>query len=226
LRIMGGFPRSFEIKEPAAKKKPWIVLIHGFGMTHRSWIDPFKESLLTGAVSFDYVLTDLSHQPAPPLYHRAGFLACSPPLRLLRNPPLSFWEFLRREGYGILTWSQEKPRGPIKEALGELQMVLEAIPREEKKVLLSHSRGGLIARKYLQEHKTHWDRISGVVLMGVPNHGSRVATSGQLLGKAAFFLMFSGRSHPIFRYLPRRKCGFLSFLIRASSAYAGDSGIK
>jgi pimeloyl-ACP methyl ester carboxylesterase len=125
-----------------------------------------------------------------------------------------------------LTWSQEKSRGPIEQALDELQLVLEAIPRGEKKVLLGHSRGGLVARKYLQEHRAHWDRIAGVVLMGVPNHGSQIAKSGELLDKARLFFLTREGNQPIFRGLPRKKTGLLSLLIRAFAVYAGQGGIK
>jgi pimeloyl-ACP methyl ester carboxylesterase len=122
--------RTFALKlqEPSATGKPWMILIHGLGLSHGSWVDPFGESLLGGAISFDYALTDLNDPPRRNRSSGANILSCSPPLRLSRTPPLSFWESLKGEGYGILTWSQAKPRGRIEHALGELQAALEAVP--------------------------------------------------------------------------------------------------
>src|SRR5512137_1718981 len=144
-------PLSFQIQEPAKGGKPWVVLVHGLGMSHRSWSDPFKETLLGGGLSFDHVLTDLQTPPDLCQFPAAGRFGCSPPLRLSNPRPLSFWEFLKREGCGIAGWSQEKPLGTIDHAVGELQNLLKEVPQRKKIVLLGHSRGGLVARKYLQD---------------------------------------------------------------------------
>src|SRR5512147_1836003 len=172
-----GRPFSFQVQEPSGSEKPWMVLIHGLGMTHRSWTDPFAEGLLKGAISFDYVLTDMRPSSAPPRFPGSGFLGCSPPLRLSQRPPVSFWEFLKKNGYGIIAWSQEKPHGPIAEAVSELQAVFSKIPGRKKIALIGHSRGGLIARKFLQERRTGWEKVSAVILLGVPHFGSSLAKS-------------------------------------------------
>ncbi len=201
-----------------------MVLIHGLGMSDRSWLDPFGESLLDGAVPFDYVLTDLRLPLSPSRLPAAGILGFSPPLRLSHPPPLSFWVFLKREGYGILTWSQEKSRGPIDHAVGELQTHLAKIPPRDKKVLLGHSRGGLVARKYLQDRRPGWDRVSGVVLLGVPNHGSRLA---KLAGPLAWLSSLLGRGKiPLSGALQKGMSGSNSFLSRSLSGYAREGGIE
>jgi pimeloyl-ACP methyl ester carboxylesterase len=213
----------FQLQEPADAGKPWVVLIHGLGMSQRSWSDPFAEKLLGGVLSFDHVLTDLQASTGLALFSTAGRLAFSPPLRLSRPRPLSFWEFLKREGCGILSWSQEKPLGPIDRAVGELQQLLGAIPRQEKITLLGHSRGGLVARKYLQDRRPGWNRISGVVLLGVPNHGSGIAKLGRFLARP-LSLLGGGKIHPS---LPLQidKNGSKTFRIRNFAANGFEGGV-
>jgi pimeloyl-ACP methyl ester carboxylesterase len=215
-------PFSFQVQEPAEGGKPWVVLIHGLGMSHRSWSDPFKESLLGGALSFDYVLTDLQAPPDLCHFPAAGRFGCSPPLRFSNPRPLSFWEFLKRGGCGIAGWSQEKPLGTIDHAVGELQSLLKEIPQRNKIVLLGHSRGGLVARKYLQDRRPGWDRISGVILLGTPNHGSRLAKLGPFLARSFSFFGVKERRH--YQSPQNGANGGKTFQIRNLAAYGREGG--
>lgn len=213
---------SFQMQEPAEDGRPWVTLIHGLGMSQRSWSDPFSERLIGGALSFDYVLTDL--QALPEIWRLLGArrFGCSPPLRLANPRPLSFWDFLKREGYGIAGWSQEKPLGLIEHAVGELQLLLKEIPQRERTVLLGHSRGGLVARKYLQDRKPGWERISGLILLGVPHHGSAIAKLGLLLAQPFSFLE-NRKSRP-FRTRKTQPNG--SFRIRDLAAFRREGGVR
>ena len=215
---------SLQIQEPSETDKPWVILIHGLGMSHRSWLDPFNEFLLGGAISFDYVLTDMRPSLCLSRFSASGILGCSPPLRLSRPLPLSFWELLKRKGYGIVTWSQEKSRGRIEHAVGELQTLLAGIPHREKRVLLGHSRGGLVARNYLQDRRPGWDRVSGVVLLGVPHHGSRIAKLAGFLDWP--FSLFGGGESRTSGILLKSKSGTNSVLIRNLAGYAREGGIE
>jgi pimeloyl-ACP methyl ester carboxylesterase len=217
---------SLQVQEPSETGKPWVILIHGLGLTHRSWVDPFGESLLGGAISFDYVLTDMHSSPPLVPFSAAPIFGCSPPRRLAHPAPLSFSEFLKRDGYGILTWSQEKPRGRIEHAVGELQAILEAIPCGEKKVLLGHSRGGLVARKYLQDRRPGWDRISAVLLLGVPNHGSRLAKLAGFFDCLPLSFLFRDRKNRPPETPKQGKSRPISFLIRNLAGYSSEGGIE
>jgi pimeloyl-ACP methyl ester carboxylesterase len=166
---------------PSISGKPWLVLIHGLGMSHKSWTDPFAESLLEGGLSFDYVLTDCHRSSPLTDFPPMRWLGCSPPLRLSKEPPSSFWDCFRSEGYGLITWTQDS-RSRIANTVDELEKALELLPWREKKILVGHSRGGLVARTYLQERRVAWDRVKGVVLLGVPHQGSRIAKLAELFG--------------------------------------------
>jgi pimeloyl-ACP methyl ester carboxylesterase len=221
-----GATTSLFVQEPSGAGKPWVILIHGLGMSDRSWIAPFSETLLDGTLSFDYVLTD--HQSLSPVatFPRLKKLGCSPPLRISKNPPCSIGEVLKNEGYGILTWSQGKPRGPVIHAVEELQTILEPIPRRDKKILMGHSRGGLIARKYLQEHRPGWDQISGVILLGVPNHGSQIAKWAGNFSQNLLSRFFAAGSGGKSRILQKNDYGSLTGLIRSLVGYSRHEGIE
>jgi pimeloyl-ACP methyl ester carboxylesterase len=178
------------VQEPSRAGKPWVILIHGLGMSHRSWTDPFSETLLDGIISFDYVLTDMGPASSPVKIFNSKRIGCSPPLRLLKTPPQSFWAFLRKEGYGIITWSQGKPWGRMIYAIEELQTIMADLPYRDKTVLLGHSRGGLIARKFLQEQRPGCERISGIALLGAPNHGSHIGKLAQIFSSNPLFGLF------------------------------------
>ena len=167
--------------------KPWVICLHGLGMSEKSWTDPCSEALIDGQLSFDFVLTDLDHPPSAKTrqisLYRRFFL--STPLRQAVRPPESFWQFLGKEGWGLIVWSQTRPAGSISFALQELQVILEQLPPREPVVLLAHSRGGLIARKYLQERLSGWQKVKALILLGTPHQGSQIAAWARALGKGS-----------------------------------------
>lgn len=173
----------FPVRSSPPRGKPWIVLIHGLGMSAGSWIDPCGERLAGGNLSFDLVLTDLDHPPFPGrAAARLGGFYASTPLRLLPHLYAPFWEVLAREGWGLAAWSQ--PAGaPVQEAVIQLTRILECLPAGERVVLIGHSRGGLIARRFLQLKLEGWRKVRGVVFLGCPHGGTRIAALAGLLEK-------------------------------------------
>ncbi len=178
-----GFP--FRSQSPSSLGKPWVICIHGLGMSLKSWTDPCSEALIDGQLPFDFVLTDLDQPPAAKTEQislaRRFFL--STPLRLGVSPPESFWQFLGKEGWGLIAWSQRKPSDSISLAVKELQAILEQIPPREPVVLLAHSRGGLIARRYLQERLSSWQKVKALIFLGTPHHGSQMVDRARSLEK-------------------------------------------
>lgn len=208
------FPLHFSF--PAAGK-PWIVLIHGLGMSLSSWTEPCKESLLNGLIPFDFVLTDLDHPPDPgaPGALRWRDFCTSRSLCRLPSPPLPFWRILAREGFGLAAWSQQERQGPMAGAVQELKEVIGSLPAPEEVILLGHSRGGLVARKFLQERLPGWERVRGVIFLGTPHHGSRIA-SWVKGGRRRQFLVALERILQMLPWLPVQE-----FLSRASAHLEG-----
>ncbi len=173
-----------------AEGKPVLILIHGLGATEKSWTNPYEEFLGKGKLSFDYVLADYLERPSPPYFslgqHRNYCL--STPLRSLSSRPRPLWEIFKDRGYNLLTWTQSKPYGPIALAVEELNGIVaesEAIfGTGSPFIFIGHSRGGLVARKWIQDHPDKRNRIEGLILLACPNGGSRLANVGDFFARA------------------------------------------
>lgn len=130
--------------------KPLVVFIHGMGMDSRVWIEPERARILAGRYPLGVLLGD-----------------CDP------KPATSFAD-LKSRGYNLLAWSQERPVGPIETAVSELRELVEAYGRFTGNglIFLCHSRGGLIARKYL-EFQTR--SVRGLITLATPHRGTAMA---------------------------------------------------
>ncbi len=161
--------------------KPILILIHGFGATEKSWTNPYEEFLVRGKISFDYVLADYRGRPFPPYFPLWQFrnYCLSTPLRRFSSRPPPLWDVLKEGGYNLVTWTQGKPHGPMALAVEELNGVVEEsemiFGKGTRLVLIGHSRGGLVARKWIQDHPDKRGRIDGLILLACPNGGSRLA---------------------------------------------------
>ncbi|HPP06282.1 MAG TPA: alpha/beta hydrolase [Syntrophorhabdaceae bacterium] len=104
----------------ASEDRPWVILIHGLGVSENVWFDPLKEKVL--------------------------FLSFK---TLLKNE-VNITPFAERlKGtYNIASWSQDKT-GTIDEAAHTLKNICHFIGNK-KFVFLAHSRGGLVARRAVQ----------------------------------------------------------------------------
>lgn len=180
-----------------------MILIHGMGATEKSWTDPCAETLAGGMLPFDFVLTDFNHPPnrliSTPLLQWK--ICNSAPLRLQPSPPTPLWEVMAGESFNLLAWSQRDSCGLISQAVEELSDVMKLLPPEDEVVLLGHSRGGLIARRFLQDRPIGWERVRRVILLGSPNRGSQIAALAKILGEAWFLALverFFPQSSPVF----------------------------
>lgn len=182
------------------ERKPVLILIHGFGATEKSWSNPYEEFLGRGRISFDYVLADHGGRPSPPYFRLGQFknYCLSTPLRKLPSRPSSLWEFLKDRGHSLVTWTQREPYGPIALAVEELDgMVgeLDAVfGKGLRLIMIGHSRGGLVARKWIQDHPSETRRIDGLILLASPHEGSRLADVGDFFAK---------RVRKVGRFMPR-----------------------
>jgi hypothetical protein len=86
----------------------------------------------------------------------------------------TLFDDLRYKGYTVFTWSQKRPAGPIESVEPELKEIVRNVKKMTKDgiILIGHSRGGLIGRKYLLKK----DRaIRGLITASTPHKGSSIA---------------------------------------------------
>ncbi|MCK4910803.1 MAG: alpha/beta hydrolase [Thermodesulfovibrionales bacterium] len=136
-------------------EKPAFVFIHGLGMSHHIWTDPTEERMMGGMLSLRTLL------------------------REFMDDPTTLFLDVQKLGCTAITWSQQRPVGPVAEAEAELEAVLGVVSNIpcSSVVLVGHSRGGLIARALLGRlaGQSSIGRITGLVTICSPHAGSSLA---------------------------------------------------
>ena len=157
---------------------PVVLLIHGLGMNNYFWVDPGKSSVLGGLAPLNLFLAEASEESGDAV----SFGKVDPHIEGL-------WHVLEQEGFSLASWSQSQPIGPIRIALQELDRALEAVRSKWPDTpihIIGHSRGGLIARRYLLE-KDGSD-IAGFVTICSPHSGTGMAKFTRYLKPVGVFL--------------------------------------
>ncbi len=131
------------------KDKPLAVFIHGMGMNADFWAEPARARILGGRFPLSVLLGGGTE---------------------LRS---SFHDLMEL-GFSVITWSQSRPAGPIAAAKMELTKILREYREYAGKgyLLICHSRGGLVARKYLESGA---DAILALITISTPHGGTTMA---------------------------------------------------
>jgi pimeloyl-ACP methyl ester carboxylesterase len=134
--------------------KPAVVFVHGLGMNKDIWVEPSDARILAGQFPLNILLG-------------RGFLGEQSICRTL-------YDDLRQRGHSVMTWSQKRPAGPIDSVIPELDEVLKIAQGMTRRgiILIGHSRGGLIGRKYLLKRG---GPIRCLITISTPHKGSSIA---------------------------------------------------
>jgi len=137
-------------------KYPAVIFIHGLGMDKNIWVNPFQSRILGGLFPLSVLLKN----------------CISPENR--SDGMKTLYDDLMEKGHPVLTWSQKRPAGPIDSAVIELDEIVRLAANLTKSgiILVGHSRGGLIARKYLMVNNR---AMRGLITISTPHRGSSVA---------------------------------------------------
>lgn len=178
---------------------PVVVLVHGLAVSEKIWTEPENETLFAGLIPFRRLVADVDRPPQsvdkgvhdrPPLAPIAG-MAFSPSRWDGDEKPSGLWQALLEAGYATVTWSQREPKGLIALAVEELAHVMDLLEQRfsgRRIVLVGHSRGGLVIRRYLDSCPEGRAKIAGVIGLGVPHRGSRLASAGIILSPVLAFV--------------------------------------
>jgi pimeloyl-ACP methyl ester carboxylesterase len=131
------------------RRYPLAVFIHGLGVTADFWTDPSRAKVLGGKYPLGILLPE-------------------------EVEPLTSYSDLSRVGFSVLTWSQSRPAGPIQTAVAELRGILEEYAHYARNgiLLICHSRGGLVGRKYLEDCDS---RLRLALTIATPHKGTSMA---------------------------------------------------
>jgi pimeloyl-ACP methyl ester carboxylesterase len=192
--------------------KPAIVFIHGLGMDKDIWVNPSKSRILGGKLPLNIFLRE--KPPARDFgLHRHKPKKKIPEFSTGIHPKCieTLFNDLKLKEYPVITWSQRRPSGPIDSVVAELEEIIKLAKELTKAgiVLVAHSRGGLIGRKYLLQKKD--GSVKSLVTISTPHHGSSVARLVRYLKPLASFIspLFGGAHKGTFSYSMKHVLDFL-----------------
>lgn len=191
--------------------KPAVIFIHGLGMDKDIWINPSKSLIIGGRFPLKILLgkrpfeRDFGPCSDIPLKKVARFSTGDQP-----DDIQTLFDDLRLKGHSVITWSQKRPAGPIGFAVSELKEVVKIAEGMTKAgiVLIGHSRGGLIGRRYLLRK----DRsIRGLITISTPHKGSSIARIASYLSPLVSVInpLFSGGDEGTLSFTIKRIFDFL-----------------
>jgi pimeloyl-ACP methyl ester carboxylesterase len=156
--------------------KPAIIFIHGLGMDKGIWVNPLKSRILGGRLPLNIFLRE--KPPARDFgVSRDKPKKEIPELSTGANPKCleTLFNDLNLRKYTVVTWSQRRPSGPIDSVVSEVEEIMKLAKELTKAgiILVGHSRGGLIGRKYLFQKKE--PIVRGLITISSPHQGSSVA---------------------------------------------------
>lgn len=171
---------------------PACILVHGLGMNKLIWTDPPQTKILGGLFPLGILLGGSSETRT--LYHD-----------------------LKELGYTVITWSQSRPVGPIDEAVRELAGVVEIARGVQCPgiVLIGHSRGGLIARKWLAQNQP--SGVKALITISSPHHGTTMARWAVYLSPLASFIE---------GFVPENSKGTLASAVKKTMGFLQSRGVR
>jgi pimeloyl-ACP methyl ester carboxylesterase len=170
-------------------EKPAIIFIHGLGMDKDIWVNPSKSRIFGGRLPLniflrqrpsarDFGISRDQPKKETPKFSTGIHYKC---IETLFND-------LKLKKYPVVTWSQRRPSGPIDSVIIELEEIMKQARKLTKAgiILIGHSRGGLIGRRYLFQKKE--SLVKGLITISSPHQGSSVAKLACYLKPLASFI--------------------------------------
>jgi len=162
------------------KSYPLCVFIHGLGMNKNVWVMPEKSRVLAGRAPIDVMITDSLEERIIPSKENVRIKGITTGER--KGGLKTLFHDLEGINYPCMTWSQQRPANQISFAFNELEEILDLYRNHTKNgvILIGHSRGGLIARKFIETTKNN---VISIVTISTPHKGSSLAKVAELLSK-------------------------------------------
>jgi pimeloyl-ACP methyl ester carboxylesterase len=178
--------------------KPVIVFIHGLGMDKNIWVNPSDSRILAGTFPLKILLNKRVWQD------QSGVIA-------------TLYDDLQQRDYSLIAWSQQRPAGPIASVVEELHEIMKAANTLSQAgiILMGHSRGGLIARKYLSETKD--TSVKCLLTISTPHKGSSIA------GLSRYVTPLVSLIDP---FIPRGNRGSRSFAVKRTMEFLKSRALK
>lgn len=191
---------------------PLAILIHGLGVDKNIWLNPLNAKVLAKKVPLK-LFAAKAPKPCLPENHNGKKISFGDMPENIQT----LWDELVKEGINIICWSQRRPAGPISAAVNDLAEVMnkaEEIFPGSRIALVCHSRGGLVARKFMEERRPE---IKALITIATPNSGSAISSIGKYV--APLYALFKG-------VLPKYTHVSLSEIINSTGELLEGKAIK
>lgn len=190
--------------------RPVVVLVHGLGMDKNIWIDPLNTKVFARNIPLKVFA---ARRP------RAGTSVGLKKVSFGKIPGKidNLWSTLKSEGFNIVCWSQRRPAGPVHFAVEELNEIIKrtkGIFPNRPIALVGHSRGGLIARKFMERTRPE---IKALITISTPHAGSAIAKLGTYL--KPFSAVLKG-------FLPKDTYGTISSITKNIADLLDGNAVK
>ncbi|MBI5409606.1 MAG: alpha/beta fold hydrolase [Nitrospirae bacterium] len=192
------------------KDKPVVIFIHGLGIDKDIWLNPLNTKIFAKNVPIKIFAAKLPRPlipPCPPL-KKGGYLNGKLTIGDIPEKVDSLWTALKDRGFNLVCWSQRRPVGPMDAAVEELKKIMEIVRESfpgKPVALIGHSRGGLIARKFMEAKPPE---VTALITISTPHSGSSLALLGKYLKPL---------SPPLKVILPKDAHGTLSGVLKRFS---------
>jgi pimeloyl-ACP methyl ester carboxylesterase len=154
--------------------KPVVIFIHGLAVDKDIWIKPLNTKIFAENIPLKYIAAS-SPEAGASTQKRTITTGVIP------DSIDTLWSVLGDEGYNLVCWSQRRPVGPISVAVEDLRELTEKVKGlfpESPLTLIGHSRGGLIARKFME---VKHPEIRALITIASPHEGSSLSNIGKYL---------------------------------------------
>jgi pimeloyl-ACP methyl ester carboxylesterase len=172
------------------RDRPVVILIHGLGMDKNFWVNPLKTKVFAKNVPLKIFCAS---QPRACSTDTSGTITVGTIPQKIDN----LWTVLQNKGFNLICWSQRRPVGPMSAAVEELGEIVKQARRlfpEKPVALIGHSRGGLIARKFMEKKMPG---ISALITLSTPHNGSSLSRLGKYISPLSGFIrsILPGHTH-------------------------------
>jgi pimeloyl-ACP methyl ester carboxylesterase len=155
--------------------KPVVIFVHGLGVDKKFWTDPAESKVMGGNIPMK-IFAAVKPEPRSMKPGKMNISAGDIPGKID-----NLWTDVINKGFNAVCWSQSRPVGPIDAAVRELGEVMEQVRMifpGKPAAIVGHSRGGLIARKFMERKVPE---IKAMITISSPHAGSSLSRLGKYL---------------------------------------------
>ncbi len=156
-----------------SSRRPVVVFIHGLAMDKNIWLKPLETRAFAKNVPLRFMA---ARSPRPKRHVDRKFT-----FGYLPGNVRTLWGLLKEQDLNLICWSQRRPVGPISAAVKGMEEVMKYVRREFRGrpvAFVCHSRGGLIARKFLERP---CPELRALITLSTPHAGSSLSKIGKYI---------------------------------------------